>query len=341
MTLSTSLGARLALLSALVMIPACCGNHQEQAAPDPHGSKHPEPHASAAAHSAGPQAKKAPQPAASATGAAKPAASAASAPAAAPAGPAEDITLKAVEGVNASTAFKTNTPAMAADGKTSTAWSARGSNVWVELGLRPGTFVSEIELAGQRADKYGTLERWDASAVISHAVVTWDGGQGEVRFDRAKDKGVRRRVAVGKQTGWVRVFVKEISEGTQQNSRIDVDIDEIKVLGSTTEPPARDASAFSGKCKAGFVSLGLSAGTVTGGSLQESAVDSPYVFFPIPARVDDGQWHNLGIRYSFDVDPAGFPINERASKIVRFKIEGDQLTTEIDHKAEVKGKCSK
>lgn len=305
-------------------------------------------------------------PAASGAGSAKPAANASAAASAKPAtssavsatpsatsavaapkpedfGP--DVTKDAVEAINASFAYDTNQPNAAIDGKIATAWSAPPSGAWLEVGLYPGTRVDGIELDGARADKNSNgEERWDTGGVIKKVKVEWDGGSAELTFDRAKDKGVRKKLPIGATTRKLRLSILEVDKGSKSD---DIDVDELKIFGATTGLKAPEKAGLTSLCKADAVAVRFKDGAVYGGEWSP-AKDAPekaihWDFAMTKSRVDDGEWHTLGLKYvdntSVGDDGAKVPPDQRAvGKIFRFRVQGETFEGEMNG-AKSTGKC--
>lgn len=276
--------------------------------------------------------------AASGTAQASSAGAAAVAPAAAPPydGPiGPEITAKVVESINASTAYPANRPEMAIDGKPLTSWSGAGGRPWLELGLVPGTRVDAVELSGGRTDKYFSLDRWTGNGVIAAAEIIWDSGKGTVSFDRATDRGVRKKVPVGAITRTIRIQVLDVAAGTQHS---DADIDELKLFGSVTEPSTPPAAGFAGRCQAGKAALDFRNGRLVGGAWR-LADDKVFEFLPGQWRTDDGEWHSISVKYEREKlrdDLWGF---EAAGTIVRYKLNGQQLDVTVNGAPEA-GSCT-
>ncbi len=252
-----------------------------------------------------------------------------------------DISKAAVEAVNANTAYDTNQPQYALDGKPVTAWSAPAdSRPWLEISLLPGTKVDGIEIAGQRADTK-TKNYWTRDSVIKRARIVWDGGEGEVTFARAIDKGVKKRLPIGAVTRRVRIEIVETERGEQSN---DIDIDEIGIFGAGPASSPPDPKGLTGLCRAGRTAVRFNRGTVVGGEW----TDGPdaawrWTFFPITVRVDDNEWHTLGVRYAEDtemLDDGSKNVKSRnAGKLFRFRATADGF--EADQNGEQgTGKCS-
>jgi hypothetical protein len=244
-----------------------------------------------------------------------------------------DITKSAVEAINASHGYEFNQPHYALDGKSTTSWSAPGdSKPWLEVTLLPGTKVDGIELSGQRTGKSGALERWTANAVMKRVRVVWDGGEGELTFARATDKGVRKKLPIGAATRKLRLEVLEADLGEKSN---DIDIDELGIFGAAPESKPRDPKGLNGLCRAARVIVRFDGGTVVGGDWTDE--DNPewrWTFFPISMRVDDGEWHTLGVRYAEDAERLedGQKVLKTANvgKLFRFRVSPEGFEVERD-----------
>jgi hypothetical protein len=298
--------------------------------------------------SAKPSAKSAAQPSGKPSASGAPATSASGAPASAPPTPESfgpNVTKDVIEAVNASDAYDTNTPAFAVDGKPTTSWSARPTGAWFEVGLLPGTRVDGIELGGQRTGKNSKgAERWDVNGVMKKVAVEWDGGKGELTFDRATDKGVRKKLGIGAVTRKLRISVLEVDKGTESD---DVDIDELAIFGTKGPTKAPDKTGLTSLCKADAVAVRFKDGAVYGGEWMPSK-DTPerairWDFTPTSVRVDDGEWHTLGLKYvdNASVDESGtrVPGDVKAlGRIFRFRLSGETFESEIEGKP-ASGKC--
>jgi serine/threonine protein kinase len=248
-----------------------------------------------------------------------------------------DITVRAVEAVNASTAYVSNEPALAIDGNPATSWSGGGGRPWLELGLRPGTTVDAIELAGGRTDKaFGVVDRWREAGIIARAKITWDAGEGEVTFDRATDRGVRKRVMVGAATRMLRIQVVEVAVGPRGG---DADIDELKIFGTTSDPAPPDPSALTARCRSSHTQITFEQGRLSGGSWQLPG-QKVHPFLPGKWRMDDGEWHAVWIRYEREIQAAGAPSRESAGTIVRFKAAGQAVDVTVNGEAD-RVECSR
>ncbi|MBI4951948.1 MAG: discoidin domain-containing protein [Myxococcales bacterium] len=259
-----------------------------------------------------------------------------------------DVSRTAVEAVNASAAYDHNQPQFALDGKSDTAWAAPGeAKPWIELSLLPGTRVDGIELAGQR-DATKTKDYWAADSVIKRARVVWDGGEGEITFARASDKGVRKKLPIGAVTRRVRLEILEIERGEKSS---DIDIAEIGIFGVAPATSPADPKGLSGLCRAGQLRVRFREGTVYGGEWVDAPggiepVDGPplwrWMLLPIPVRVDDGEWHTLGVRYAEEsemLDDGTKAVTARSvGKLLRFRAGPDGFEADQDGK-KASGKC--
>jgi hypothetical protein len=287
--------------------------------------------------------------ASSASAAAAGSAAASAAPAAAPPKPeafGPNVTKEVVESVNASNGFDTNQPAFSIDGKPATSWSSPPEGAWIEYALYPGTRVDGIELAGQRTGKTSNgEERWDINGVIKQLKVEWDGGQGELSFDRASDKGVRKKLPIGATTRKLRLSVVAFDKGAKS---ADIDIDELNIFGAAGSLKAPDKTGLTSLCKAESVAVRFKDGAVYGGEWlppRDSAERAiHWDFTPTKSRVDDGEWHTLGLKYVEDstVLPDGTKAYasdlKAVGKIARYRVAGDTFEGELDGK-KFAGKC--
>ena len=57
--------------------------------------------------------------------------------------------------------------------------------------------------------------------------VSWDGGEKEITFDRATDRGKRKRVEIGATTRSLRITAVEVDRGRFA----DLCLDEVAILG--------------------------------------------------------------------------------------------------------------
>ncbi|MBI4700142.1 MAG: SUMF1/EgtB/PvdO family nonheme iron enzyme [Deltaproteobacteria bacterium] len=145
--------------------------------------------------------------------------------AAAPSGGEPDQTLRALKGARASSQLSSNPPDRAFDKDEQTAWCegkpGDGTGEWIEAEIEPGFTVSAVEVTGGWAFNSPTAARirgdsgdmWELSHVVSKLRVEWDGGSDVVTFERASDRGVHKRVAIGKATGKVRFVIERVSKG--------------------------------------------------------------------------------------------------------------------------------
>ncbi|MCC6649319.1 MAG: serine/threonine protein kinase [Polyangiaceae bacterium] len=121
------------------------------------------------------------------------------------------------------------------DGRPSTAWNegapGDGTGAWVEAHLRPDTFVSFVEVSGGwawRADN-GQTDLWVHNNSFRVMRVSWDTGEADVSFDRATDRGVKKRVDVGAATGTIRFTALAVDRGRFD----DLVLDDVALHGSS------------------------------------------------------------------------------------------------------------
>ena len=257
-----------------------------------------------------------------------------------------DVTKEVVEAVNASNGFDSNQPGFAVDGKPATSWSSPPEGAWIEFALYPGTRVDGIELAGQRTGKTSNgEERWEINGVMKQLKVEWDGGQAELGFDRATDKGVRKKLPIGATTRKLRISVVAFDKGSKSG---DIDIDELAIFGAAGSLKAPDKTGLTSLCKADSVAVRFKDGAVYGGEWLpprdsgERAIH--WDFTPTKSRVDDGEWHTLGLKYAEDstVLPDGTKAyaseTKAVRKIARYRVAGDTFEGELDGQ-KLTGKC--
>ncbi len=252
-----------------------------------------------------------------------------------------DIRKTAIEGVNGNTGYLTNQPQHAIDGNLATAWAASAAtHPWLEVAFLPGTTVDGIEMAGQRGDS-AVKNYWTGDSVITRARILWDGGEGELEFNASKDKGVKKKLAIGAITRRVRIEVLSTHPGSQSD---DINIDELRIFGTAPTSPAPDPKGLTGVCRAGRAALRFNRGAFVGGEW----VDGPesswlWTFSPISARVDDNDWHTLGIRYLENATIHGdgtVTIHSRnTGKFIRFRASAEGFETD-EEGAKNSGKCT-
>jgi hypothetical protein len=156
-----------------------------------------------------------------------PASTVASAPA-----PLRDVTRLCRTGVRASSQREAHPAEHAFDGSSGTAWteSAAGDGVgaWIEASLRPGTFVSSIEVGGGWSFETSSgVDLWQHNNTFRKMRVSWDGGERIVEFDRARDRGRKKPIEVGATTRSVRITALEVDRGRFS----DLCLDEVAIFG--------------------------------------------------------------------------------------------------------------
>ena len=162
---------------------------------------------------------------------AAPARPSASAAASAPA-PVRDITRLCRTDVRASSEREAHPAAHAFDGSSSTAWTESaagdGSGSWIEASLRPGTYVSAIEVSGGWAFETSSgVDLWQHNNTFRKMRVSWDGGEQIVDFDRARDRGHKKKIEIGATTRSVRITALEVDRGRFS----DLCLDEVAIYG--------------------------------------------------------------------------------------------------------------
>jgi serine/threonine protein kinase len=150
----------------------------------------------------------------------------------APQAPIADVTRLCRTGARASSEAPEHPAAHAFDGVPSTAWTegaeGPGAGEWVEAELRPGTFVSRVEVSGGWAMKTGAgVDLWSHNSTFRRMRVSWDGGEKEITFDRQTDRGKRKRVEIGATTQRIRITALEVDRGRFS----DLCLDEVAIFG--------------------------------------------------------------------------------------------------------------
>jgi hypothetical protein len=129
-----------------------------------------------------------------------------------------DVTLTCVASAQASSEQKDHPAAHAFDENPQTAWNDSahdGTGQWVEARLRPGTWVDHVEVGGgwSTTTSDGT-DLWTLNSSYKTMHVTWDGGSADVQFDRAADRGVKKKVPIGAVTTSVRFTAAAVDRVT-------------------------------------------------------------------------------------------------------------------------------
>ena len=155
-----------------------------------------------------------------------PAASSSSPPAARPS---RDITECVT--ARASSSQSGHPPALAFDGRAATAWTegaaGDGTGEWIEADLPPGTVVSYVEVSPGWSMRAADGDRWELNGSFKTMRVSWDGGSVDVPFART-DRGVKKRIDIGKQTKSVRLLAVAVHRGRFE----DLSLDDVTVFGS-------------------------------------------------------------------------------------------------------------
>jgi hypothetical protein len=161
-----------------------------------------------------------------------PAPSASAAASAKPAPAPADVTLTCVASAQASSEQKSHPAAHAFDGDSRTAWNDQapdGTGQWVEARLRPGTFVDHVEVGGGWSATTGDgQDLWKLNSSYKTMHVTWDGGGADVQFDRAADRGAKKKVAIGAVTAFIRFTATAVDRG----KFADLCLDDAIVIGN-------------------------------------------------------------------------------------------------------------
>jgi hypothetical protein len=155
-----------------------------------------------------------------------PAASSSSPPAARPV---RDITECVT--ARASSSQSGHPPALAFDGRAATAWTegaaGDGTGEWIEADLPPGTVVSYVEVSPGWSMRAADGDRWELNGSFKTMRVSWDGGSVDVPFART-DRGVKKRVDIGRETKSVRLTAVAVHRGRFE----DLSLDDVTVFGS-------------------------------------------------------------------------------------------------------------
>jgi eukaryotic-like serine/threonine-protein kinase len=146
--------------------------------------------------------------------------------------PISDVTRLCRTATRASSEAPDHPAAHAFDGIPSTAWTegapGAGEGEWVEAELRPGTFVSEVEVSGGWAVKTSSgVDLWTHNSTFRRMRVSWDGGEKVIAFDHKSDRGKRKRVKVGATTRSIRITAIEVDHGRFK----DLCLDEVAIFG--------------------------------------------------------------------------------------------------------------
>jgi hypothetical protein len=146
--------------------------------------------------------------------------------------PIADITRLCRSVVRASSERAAHPALHAFDGIPATAWTeaddGNGTGQWVEAELVPGTWVSSVEVSGGWSAKTASgVDLWEHNTTFRRMRVSWDGGEQELTFERARDRGKRRRVVVEAPTRSIRITALEVDRGRFH----DLCLDEVVIHG--------------------------------------------------------------------------------------------------------------
>lgn len=146
--------------------------------------------------------------------------------------PMKDITRLCRTGVRASSQKPGHPAAAAFDGVPETAWTEAspgdGAGQWVEADFRPGTWVSEVVVGGGWSATTGSgTDLWKLNTTFRRMLVSWDGGEHVVTFNRKTDRGKRKEVEVNAHTQHIRITALEVDRGPF----LDLCLDEVVIYG--------------------------------------------------------------------------------------------------------------
>jgi hypothetical protein len=169
-----------------------------------------------------------------------------------------NITASCVVGARASSEHPRHPAIHAFDEKPSTAWNENadgdGTGEWVEVHLKPGTVVHYVEAGGgwSAMSNPGRVDLWEHNNSFRQMKVSWDSGQKEVSFQRATDRGKKKRVDIDAETKSIRFTAQEIDRGRFNDLCLDdvliygdcpagdVPVAVPEVASGTKCPPTRD-----------------------------------------------------------------------------------------------------
>lgn len=148
------------------------------------------------------------------------------------AAPVENVTRLCKRAVRASSERAEHPAAHAFDGIPATAWTEAdpgdGAGSWLEIELRPGTWVSAVEVGGGwSATTASGLDLWAHNTTFRRMRVSWDGGERELTFDRATDRGKRKRISIEAPLRTLRITALEVDRGRWR----DLCLDEVEIWG--------------------------------------------------------------------------------------------------------------
>lgn len=151
---------------------------------------------------------------------------------------ARNITADCVESARASSEDRKHPAMHAFDERPTTAWNESaggdGAGEWVEAKLRPGTYVSYVEVGGgwSATSQPGNVDLWEHNNSFRKMKVTWDQGSAEVTFDRSTDRGKKKRVEVKAPTTALRFSAIEVDRGRFN----DLCLDDVLIYGEYDGP---------------------------------------------------------------------------------------------------------
>lgn len=134
-------------------------------------------------------------------------------------------TSECVSKIRASSHLPPNPPIAAFDGDETKAWCAMPpKGQWLEVEIKDGCDIAAIELAGGWAydspialANSGMSDMWQIAGITTRMKIDWGNDSTIVEFDRATDRGVRKRVALPGSTRKVRITALAISKGVGAN----------------------------------------------------------------------------------------------------------------------------
>jgi len=144
-----------------------------------------------------------------------------------------NITSSCVAGARASSAHPRHPAVHAFDEKPSTAWNENaagdGTAEWVEVRLKPGTVVHYVEVGGgwSAMSNPGRVDLWEHNNSFRRMKVSWDSGKSEIAFQRATDRGKKKRVEIDAKTNSIRFTAVEVDRGRFN----DLCLDDVLIYG--------------------------------------------------------------------------------------------------------------
>ncbi len=146
--------------------------------------------------------------------------------------PIQNVTRLCVSSIHASSEQPEHPARHAFDGIFATAWSESspgdGAGEWLEAELRPGTWVSSVEVSGGWPTTTSAgADLWAINSTFRVMRISWDGGEAEVRFDRKTDRDKRKRVRIEAETKRIRITAAQVDRGRFR----DLCLDEVAIFG--------------------------------------------------------------------------------------------------------------